>query len=327
MFLGPDEEMTVGRYCFKGVMPLLMLALFYLNYLHLVPRMIRHENRMNFYLANFLLLILACVLMQTFRHWEYQLMPHEGWMGRHVHHSPALLFQAFAVLRDAFNFILAIVLAYSIRMTSHAHQLSQERQEAEVARRDAELKGLRLQISPHFLLNTLNNIFALTSISAERAQSAILQLSQMLRHMLYDNQEKMVSLKSEAEFIRSYVNLMKLRLASNVKVTTDFNIPEDADAMVAPLLFISLVENAFKHGVSSTEPSTISINISYENEEIHCFIVNTNFPKADNDHSGHGIGLQQVQQRLDNIYKDKYSWTHGIDPSDNLYHSEIILKQ
>ena len=247
------------------------------------------------------------------------------------------LFHFFSVLRDAWNILIAVLAAYSIRMTTHAALLNQQRQEAEVARRDAELKGLRQQISPHFLLNTLNNIYALTAISAERAQSAIMQLSNMLRHMLYDNQEQMVSLKSESAFIQSYVDLMRLRLAANVSVNLDIDIADDDKTMVAPLLFISLVENAFKHGVSSTEHSQIMISLSsYDSASefegvpegqhiVRCNIVNSNFPKTKNDHSGHGIGLQQVRQRLEVTYGGHHKWTCGVSDVDGLYHSEIIL--
>ena len=120
---------------------------------------------------------------------------------------------------------------------------------------------------------------------------------------------------------------MKLRMAHNVKVDVEIVIPENDKSQVAPLLFISLVENAFKHGVSSTEPSTISIHLKATASEIRCEIVNTNFPKTSNDRSGHGIGLQQVQQRLNSVYPGKYSWSHGVSEEDGMYHSEIVLKK
>jgi LytS/YehU family sensor histidine kinase len=144
--------------------------------------------------------------------------------------------------------------------------------------------------------------------------------------MLYDNQQRMVDFSSECKFISSYVDLMKLRMASNVKVDVEITIPEHDRSQVAPLLFISLVENAFKHGVSSTEPSSISIKLIATETEIRCNIVNTNFPKTSNDRSGHGIGLQQVQQRLNSLYQGCYTWNHGVSESDGLYHSEIVLK-
>ena len=187
------------------------------------------------------------------------------------------------------------------------------------------MRGLRNQISPHFLLNTLNNIYALAAISPERTQSAVMQLSHMLRHMLYDNQSEMVTLKSEADFIRSYVDLMKLRLSSNVKVETEIDIPEHSNTLIAPLLFISLVENAFKHGVSPTQPCTIHIMLSESDGTVRCSISNSNHPKQASDRSGHGIGLANVQQRLDMVYPKRYTWTKGVN-DDGMYQSTITIE-
>ena len=330
MFIGPDEEMTFERYLFKSCMPFMMLLIFYINYLWVLPKHIEGQLKISIFNINVILVGVACALVALARVYEYSLFPPRFPMrgimppphGRHF----SSLFFMLALIRDALNFIFVVLAAYSLRMTSHAHRLEHERHEAEVARRDAELKGLRLQISPHFLLNTLNNIYALTAISSDRAQQAIIQLSELLRHMLYDNQQRMVDFSSECKFISSYVDLMKLRMASNVKVNVDITIPENDRSQVAPLLFISLVENAFKHGVSSTEPSSISIKLIATETEIRCNIVNTNFPKTSNDRSGHGIGLQQVQQRLNSLYQGCYTWNHGVSESDGLYHSEIILK-
>lgn len=333
MFLGPNEEMTLERYLYKSCMPVVMLVIFYFNYLWLMPRQIDHRLKVNIILANIILIIAGCSIIAIVRHFEFHnfILPHQmdhGDFHRHVGHHRrhmGVLFQLFAFFRDSINLIMAVLVAYSLIMANHAHSLERQRQEAEVARRDAELKGLRQQISPHFLLNTLNNIYALTAISAERAQQAIIQLSQMLRHMLYDNQQNMIDFSAECNFICAYVDLMKLRLPSNVKVEVEIEKADDDRSEVAPLLFISLVENAFKHGVSSTEPCIISIRLAAREDEIRCEIVNSNYPKASTDRSGHGIGLQQVQQRLDSIYHNRYVWTHGVNEEDGLYHSEIVL--
>lgn len=233
-------------------------------------------------------------------------------------------FNILASLRDSVNFIFAIFVAFTIRNDEHITKLRQKQQEAETARREAEIRSLRNQISPHFLLNTLNNIYALAPISVERTQGVVLQLAKMLRHMLYDNQTELVTLKSEIDFISSYVDLMKLRLASNVSVNTEFVVDEAKNTKVAPFLFISLVENAFKHGVSSTEPCEINIKLGEKEGAVICDISNSNNPKQANDRSGHGVGLVQVQQRLDMTYSGRYTWTKGLE-DDGLYHSVIIL--
>lgn len=244
------------------------------------------------------------------------------------HRGPEHLkkFNVTAALRDSINFLFAIFVAFTLRSERHITQLKEQRQEAEMARRDAELRSLRNQISPHFLLNTLNNIYALAGIDGKRTQDAVMQLSKMLRHMLYDNQSEMVTLKSEVDFIRSYVDLMKLRLASNVTVNTEFNIDETKNTLVSPLLYISLVENAFKHGVSSTEPCVINITLKENDKRIICNISNSNHPKQSNDRSGHGVGLELVEQRLKMVYPNCYSWEKGVE-ADGLYHSSILIEK
>ena len=151
-----------------------------------------------------------------------------------------------------------------------------------------------------------------------------MQLSQMLRHTLYDNQQEAVTLLSEAKFISSYIDLMKLRMTSNVHIETNISVAETSRTMVAPLLFISLVENAFKHGVAATGDSFISIALYEDAGSIVCDISNSNNPKTQSDRSGHGIGLQLVQQRLDAIYGNRYTWTKGVD-ENNMYHSKIVI--
>lgn len=190
---------------------------------------------------------------------------------------------------------------------------------------EAELRNLRSQINPHFLLNTLNNIYALTAIDTTRAQNAIQQLSKMMRHMLYDNQESEVVLQNEIQFLDNYVNLMRIRLSQNVDVTFEKDV-EDPYAKVAPLLFISLIENAFKHGVSPTEPSFIHIKMNQKGRDLCFAIENSNHPKTSQDRSGHGIGLQQVQRRLDLSYAGRYEWTKGPTEDGKNYLSTIKIK-
>ncbi len=123
-----------------------------------------------------------------------------------------------------------------------------------------------------FLLNTLNNIYALIAFDSDKAQQAVQELSKLLRYVLYDNQQTYVPLCKEVDFIRNYIELMRIRLSSNVKMTTQFDILPDSRTLIAPFIFISLIENAFKHGISPTETSFISIRISESNKEVICEI-------------------------------------------------------
>ena len=154
---------------------------------------------------------------------------------------------------------------------------------------------------------------------------AVGELSKLLRHALYDNQKKYVPLYKEVEFIKNYIELMKIRVTNNVKIDTAINIEKDDATPIAPLIFISLIENAFKHGVSQAGEGEISIAMSNDDDKITCEIVNTNHPKRDNDKSGSGIGLEQVAKRLELMYPNHYTWEKGIDENTKKYFSKIIL--
>jgi LytS/YehU family sensor histidine kinase len=201
---------------------------------------------------------------------------------------------------------LVAALSVAIRMTENWYILEQEKKELENARSEAELQNLKSQLNPHFLFNTLNNIYSLIAIDPDRAQFAVHDLSRLLRHVLYEDNQKFVSLDHELNFMKSYIELMSLRLSGNVELKVD--LPDDGKGvLVAPLLFITLIENAFKHGVSPTEPSFIHIRFSWlENSGICCYIENSYFPKKETDRSGSGIGLENLKKRLDLLYPGKY---------------------
>jgi LytS/YehU family sensor histidine kinase len=147
----------------------------------------------------------------------------------------------------------------------------------------------------------------------------------MLRHLLYDNQEREVTLTDEMQFIENYIALMKIRLSQNVDVTFHRQVALPG-IKVAPLIFISLIENAFKHGVSPVEPSFVHISITATEHDITCQIENSNHPKSHDDRSGHGIGLSQVQRRLELSYPGRYTWEKGVNKEGNIYTSTIHIQ-
>lgn len=326
LFLSPlmfshEQTISLVRVAAFSIFPLCMMTVFYTNYLWLVPRYyIAHEERF-YWIFNMIMILVLAVLMQLWMHLLHPLFPD----GR-PHPEPSFLKQLLFVARNIFNLSVVLFIATSMEISSRWHQMEDERIEMEAARKEAELANLRSQINPHFLLNTLNNIYALTAFDTEKAQKAIMELSKMLRHMLYDNQQNMVNLKEEIQFIGNYVNLMKLRLPQNVEVRFHSNYPEPCNIQVAPLIFISLVENAFKHGVSPTEKSFIDINISAEKDLLTCEIKNSNYPKTQQDRSGHGIGLQQVERRLNLSYPQRHTWKKGITDNGKQYYSKIEIQ-
>jgi LytS/YehU family sensor histidine kinase len=229
------------------------------------------------------------------------------------------------IMRDFFSMILTVGLSAAIRLSGRWVQVEAARREAEKSRTEAELKNLRNQLNPHFLLNTLNNIYALIAFDTDKAQTAVQELSRLLRHVLYDNQQNFVTLGKEMDFIKNYIALMRIRLSSNVTVETRFDIRPDSPTEIAPLIFISLIENAFKHGISPTEPSHIRIYFSENVHEVRCEITNSYHPKSEADKSGSGIGLEQVGKRLELTYPGRYEWKHGISEDGKEYKSVLTI--
>ncbi len=156
-------------------------------------------------------------------------------------------------------------------------------------------KVLELTHLAHFLLNTMNNIYALTAFDTEKAQKAIIDLSKMLRHILYDYQQPYVNLKEEAEFLQNYVELMMIRIPDNVEITRECNIPDSCRILVAPMIFISLLENAFKHGISPGHRNFIHISLEADSKRVVFSIQNSNYPRGEAERNRHGIGLKQVE--------------------------------
>ena len=173
---------------------------------------------------------------------------------------------------------------------------------------------LQNQVSPHFFMNTLNNIHALVDIDTEEAKEAIIRLSQMMAYMLYESQTDKISIQKEIDFIKSYVELMKLRFFEEVKV--ELNIPDTLpDIYVPPLLTISFIENAFKHGISYQKPSFIHINYVFKKDKLYFETKNTNHAKQTRKENS-GIGLENARKRLSLIYNKDYQLKFNLDKNE-----------
>lgn len=204
-------------------------------------------------------------------------------------------FIILAVLLVGFDTGLIISMRWSI--------LEQEKFKLQKESVENQMAFLRNQVSPHFFMNTLNNIHALVDIDSEEAKEAIIKLSNLMRHLLYDSEEKLTPIKKEVTFIESYIELMRLRFTD--KVNIDIDIPEEIpDKSIPPLLFTSLLENAFKHGISYSHTSFIKIMMSFTENQLNFKIENSNH-KKDTDLAS-GIGIENTRKRLDLLYKNEY---------------------
>ena len=185
---------------------------------------------------------------------------------------------------------------------------------------EQQLEYLRYQINPHFFMNTLNNIHALVDIDPEKAKDTILELSKMMRFVLYEGNKQGVPLSRELDFIRHYIALMQLRYTDKVRITLD--LPQEVpDSQIQPLILITFIENAFKHGVSYQRDSFIEVQMAVEGDELRFMCRNS---KADvsNEQKG-GVGLVNVRKRLDLLYGNNYALR--INDVADIYTVELTL--
>lgn len=294
--------------------PVFFMTIFYTNYLWIVDHFLFREKSREFIIINVVLILILAACMH-FWHEISGPPSHGGNDG----HAPGVF-----ILRDVLSLILVAALSIALKLSVRWVQVESERKELEKAKTEAELQNLKNQLNPHFLLNTLNNIYALIGFNPEQAQQSIIDLSKMLRYMLYDNNQAFVPLSQEADFIRNYIALMRIRLAENVKLKTTIQLQPNGNTLIAPLIFISLIENAFKHGISGSEPSFIDISLKEKPDHtVECCINNSYFPKTDSDKSGSGIGLQQIKKRLELHYSGQYIWETQVD--GNTYTTQLII--
>lgn len=301
------------------VAPLNLLLVFYINYFLLIPKLLFRKKTREFLVYNIILVLVFGVFLHI---WQEFATPPVKLPPRPYPGPPRWFF----LTRDIVGQISIIGLSVAIRMSVHWSKTETARQEAEKNHIASELKNLCNQLNPHFLLNTLNNIYALIAFDSDKAQQAVHELSKLLRYVLYDNQQIYVSLGKEAEFVRNYIELMKIRLGPHVRVETDIRIQPDSRTQITPLIFISLIENAFKHGISPTDPSYIHILLMETEKEVTCKIRNSYHPKNEQDKSGSGIGLEQVKRRLELLYTGRYNWKNEISPDKKEYSSQLTIQ-
>lgn len=225
------------------------------------------------------------------------------------------------------NLIIAVLIigaSTTIKITSRWLNEENRRKDIEKEQLITELALLRHQVNPHFLMNTLNNILALIDINTETAKDAVIKLSVLMRYLLYDSAEGKTTLIKEVEFIRSYIDLMKLRFPRKVsiKCIAPRRLPE---VEIPPMLFISFIENAFKHGIDYQQKSYVHFKLDVSDKKnIVCTINNSKHPVSENVVRKYsGIGMANVKKTLELLYKNTY--TLQIEDSENEYKVHLTI--
>lgn len=320
------NELFWDKILFEWVGITAFLIIFLLNIALLVPRFLFPKNYFKYIVLAFLLTILISSISVSIKFYLSELKPIEmprmelgpgmppmelgdkmpmpqGYRAPVNTEKPSLLMLHVNSLIISF-----LVLVASIAFKMISKWLSEEslRKDVEKEQLKTELALLRHQVSPHFFMNTLNNIHALIDINTETAKDAVLRLSTLMRYLLYETTQGHSSLKKELEFIESYISLMKLRFTDKVNISCE--IPSEIpDIQIPAMLFVSFIENAFKHGVSYRKQSYVNFSIAIEKEQISCIIKNSkhdDLQKTEKKYSG--IGMQNIKKSLELLFADKY---------------------
>ena len=246
----------------------------------------------------------------------------EPWR-EHIQRRDILAFRIPTLISAAFFQLVFIFLAIGARSIIRSNDIQFQLQEEKRKTAEAELTWLKHQLNPHFLFNTLNNISSLTQIDPDKAQESIGELSDTLRYALYDTDTDKVPLSGEVGFMDNYIHLMQLRCNELTEVKTTWVLPA-GDVKIAPLLFISPIENAFKHGVNARMASFVHIGLQPEGQDLVFHCENSVFEKSGEDHIGSGIGVENLKRRLELIYPNAYSYEQS--EKDGVYSVRIALK-
>jgi two-component system, LytTR family, sensor kinase len=308
----PHNGYKVGSlpWPFITIADFIHIGLFYANAFFLFPRFLNRRRWLLYLLGSFLLILAS---------FELKLLVLTIFFPEaHKEVSAAKFFLGPSIGIYVISCIYRVILD-RIRMERE----QKERQAAQLA---TELKFLRSQISPHFLFNVLTNLVSLARKRSDKLEPSLIMLSDLMRYMLYDTQGKRVELRTEVEYLNSYVELQKLRFGNDVEIVSRIELKEeDQSHSIEPMLLIPFVENAFKHGVSIVERPHIDIRLSV-NGNCLCFEVCNAFDEAfsGGKEESSGLGLKNVVSRLNLLYKGHHDLT--IRKEKNQFHITLNLQ-
>ena len=304
-----NQRFEEALYRSLASLPFLML-LFYLCYFWLIDRLWFKKQYIFF-------ILVAVTLILCVSYSKYELFSYFA-LHKSKHKMPP--FHAF-VYFDFLSNLLPVVFAMAIRYAQRNFSLEIAQKEAQAHKLQADLTQLRYQLQPHFFFNALNNIYSLIAFDPQKAQQSVHSLSKLMRHFMQNSDQKQISLAEEVDFLQQYISLMQLRLTDKTTVQVDF--PKQVPQLtIAPLLFISLVENAFKHGVSATTTTTLSFSLRVEGDTIIFRSENTKIPTQESLYSS-GIGIDNLKKRLTLLYPERHQYT--IEEKEGKYIAQLTI--
>jgi len=304
-----NQRFEEALYRSLASLPFLMF-LFYISYYWLIDRLWFKKQYIFF-------ILVAVTLILCVSYSKYELFSYFA-LHKSKHKMPP--FHAF-VYFDFLSNLLPVVFAMAIRYAQRNFSLEIAQKEAQAHKLQADLTQLKYQLQPHFFFNALNNIYSLIAFDPQKAQESVHSLSKLMRHFMQNSDQKQISLAEEVDFLQQYISLMQLRLTDKTTVQVDF--PKQVPQLtIAPLLFISLVENAFKHGVSATTTTTLSFSLKVEGNTVIFRSENTKIPTQESLYSS-GIGIDNLKKRLTLLYPQRHQYT--IEEREGKYIAQLTI--
>ncbi|MFZ1808877.1 MAG: histidine kinase [Cyclobacteriaceae bacterium] len=302
--LSYGQTQDIYRVIVRFWIPLLFyVVIFYLNYFIVIDRFFFTKKTIQFIVINVVVISFFLLLREQLESTLFQDLGRKGSKDNDGSGPPFTMFIYVQML----SYLAPLLFSIAIKTTQQWVKTEAQRKEAANYKLQSELQHLHYQLQPHFFFNSLNNIYSLVDISPDQAKTSIHSLSKLMRYMLYETNMELVPLSKEIDFMKKYIELMKLRVSDKTNVVYSFP-SDDMGIQIAPLLFISLIENAFKHGVSSSKESLVNIALTCDKKTVMFTIDNDNFPKETDDKSGSGIGLQNLEKRLQLLYADQFNF-------------------
>ena len=268
-----------------------------------------------------LLVITTVVVFYGFVYISPMIQHHFGWTGKDPRSTAQLIQCAFDI--TLFNCPTIGGLAVGIKLLKDWYLRQEKTTQLITSKANAELQLLKAQVHPHFLFNTLNNIYAFTLSSSPKAPVMVKKLSGLLRYIIYECSQNVVSLKKELEMIRDYMDLEKIRYEDQIAINIDIRGSAEGK-MIAPLILIPFVENCFKHGTSKMlSKSWINLTVNIDQNKFYLFLDNSKPPPQPNVELDHGIGLDNVRKRLTLLYPDSH--TIKIAEENERFKVQLVL--
>ena len=292
---------------------ILILVIAYLNYLYFLPRFLARKSWSRYLLEFVGPFVIIVVLRVVFSRYIIDDFTHQE---RYFYSS------AFLVQTVVITLFITIFIGF-LRFVSDWFDFEATKKEVENEKLTAELNFLKAQVNPHFLFNTLNNLYYLAYSNSPNTTEVIAKLSQVMRYMIYESNHPRVHLTKEIEYMENYIALERLRL--NDQTSVIFNVSGNVEeAQIVPLILITFLENAFKHGVSNTSaPSWVRINIDVRGNELIYEVANSRMVSQQSLQKS-GIGLANVRRRLELVYANRYDLK--VEDKEDSYYIQLKLQ-